>query len=295
MGEIALPTTVKRVWNKVRINWKEYLINILLGAPLVGGAILMLLPLIWTVSFSFGLPQEFFELPPPIIPSALRLDNYRVVFEKIDFVPVFKNSVIVSASVTVGQVITCSMAAYAFARLRFPGKNIIFAIFLASMMVPAQVTIIPNFIIIRQMGLYNSLGALIVPGLTNIFGVFLLRQFFETIPDELEDAAKIDGAGFFRIYWTIMFPLALPAVATLTILTFNYSWNAFFVPLIFINSPSKMTLPLGMIYLSNQHGVTSSGIIMAAVVLNLVPVLLVFTIFQRKLVEGVTMTGLKGI
>jgi multiple sugar transport system permease protein len=295
MGEITLPTTVKRTWNKIQINWKGYLISILLGVPLVGGGILMFLPLIWTVSFSFGLPQEFFELPPPIIPSALRLDNYRAVLERVDFLTFFKNSVIVSASVVVGQIITCSMAAYAFARLRFPGRNFIFAMFLASMMVPGQVTLIPNFIIIREMGLYNSLGALIVPGLTNIFGVFLLRQFFETIPDELEDAAKIDGAGFFQIYWKIMFPLVLPAVATLSILTFNSTWNAFFGPLIFINSQSKMTLPLGMMFLSNQTGVMSSGIIMAAVVLNLVPVLLVFLIFQRRLVEGITMTGLKGI
>ena len=295
MGEITLSATVKRTWNKIQINWKGYLISILLGAPLVGGGILMFLPLIWTVSFSFGLPQEFFELPPPIIPSALRLDNYRAVLERVDFLTFFRNSVIVSASVVVGQIITCSMAAYAFARLRFPGKNIIFAMFLASMMVPGQVTLIPNFIIIREMGLYNSLGALIVPGLTNIFGVFLLRQFFETIPDELEDAAKIDGAGFFQIYWKIMFPLVLPAVATLAILTFNSTWNAFFGPLIFINSQSKMTLPLGMMFLSNQTGVMSSGIIMAAVVLNLVPVLLVFMIFQRRLVEGITMTGLKGI
>jgi multiple sugar transport system permease protein len=295
MGEITLPTTVKRIWNKIQINWKGYLINILLGAPLVGGGILMFLPLIWTLSFSLGLPQEFFELPPPIIPSGLRLDNYRAVLERVDFLTFFKNSVIVSASVTVGQIITCSMAAYALARLRFPGKNTIFSMFLASMMIPGQVTLIPNFIIVREMGLYNSLGALIVPGLTNIFGVFLLRQFFETIPDELEDAAKIDGAGFFQIYWKIMFPLVLPAVATLAILTFNSTWNAFFGPLIFINSQSKMTLPLGMMFLSNQTGVMSSGIIMAAVVLNLVPVLLVFTIFQRRLVEGITMTGLKGI
>jgi multiple sugar transport system permease protein len=295
MEEMALHTIGEKVWSKIRVNWREYLIDILLGVPLVGGMILMLLPFVWTISFSFGLPQEFFELPPPIVPSALRLDNYRAVFERVDFLTFFMNSVIVSVTILIGRIVTCSMAAYAFARLRFPGRDFIFTVFLASMMVPGQVTLIPNFIIIREIGLYNSLGALIVPGLTGIFGFFLLRQFFETIPDELEDAAKIDGAGFFHIFWKIMFPLVLPAVATLSILTFNGTWNNFFGPLIFINSQSKMTLPLGMIFLSNQQGVVSSGIIMAAVVLNLIPVFLVFMIFQRRLVAGITMTGLKGV
>ena len=284
-----------RLWNKLRLNWKDYLVNLVVGTPLVVGAIFMFLPLIWTLSFSFGLPSEFFELPPPIIPSALRLDNYRAVFERVDFLTFFNNSVVVSLAVTAGQVVTCSMGAYAFARLRFPGKSTLFLLFLTSMMVPGQVTLIPNFIIIREMGLYNTLGALIVPGLTSIFGVFLIKQFFETIPTELEDAAKIDGAGYFEIYWRIMFPLALPSVATLAILTFNGTWNAFFGPLIYINSHDKMTLPLGMIFLRNQTGVISSGIIMAAVVLNLIPVLIIFMLFQRRLVQGITLTGLKGV
>ena len=280
--------------DKLKHNIGAYLTNILLALPLVLGSLLMFLPLIWAVSFSFGQPHEFFKLPPPVIPSALRLDNYHGVFERVDFLRFFLNSVFVTGCVTVAQLITCSMGGYAFARLRFPGKRIIFILFLASMMVPQHVTLIPVFIIIRGMGLYNNLGALIVPYATSVFGTFLLKQFFETIPDELEDAAKIDGAGFLQFYWRIMLPLAGPPLATLAILTFNSSWNNFFWPLIFINSAEKMTLPLGMIYLRGQDGVTNSGVLMAAIVLNLVPVLIFFMIFQRRLVEGVTLSGLKG-
>ena len=161
-------------------------------------------------------------------------------------------------------------------------------------MVPQHVTLIPVFIIIKALGLYNNLGALIVPFATSVFGTFLLKQFFETIPNALEDAAKIDGAGFFQIYRHIMMPLAGPPLAALAILTFNSTWNNFFWPLIFINSSENMTLPLGMLFLRGQDGVVNSGIMMAAIVLNLVPVLVFFLIFQRRLVQGVTLGGLKG-
>ena len=284
-----------RRWRVIETTWRDSLVGLLLAIPLVAGGIVMAMPLVWAVSFSFGLPQEFFQLPPPIIPSALRLDNYRQVFSRVSFLSFFRNSVIVAITVVTGQVLTCSMGGYAFARLRFPGKNLIFMMLLSSMMVPGQITLIPNFLIIRSMGLYNTLGALIVPGLTNIFGVFLIKQFFETVPPDLEDAARIDGAGYFEIYWRIMLPLAGPVIATLVILTFNGTWNAFFGPLIFINRQSRMTLPLGMIFLRGQQGVMNSGIIMAAVVLNLIPVLVVFVIFQRWLVRGITMTGLTGV
>lgn len=288
-----------RLLKKVIVQWKIYLPTIMVGTLITIGAIIMFLPLIWTISFSFGLPQEFFKLPPPVIPSALRLDNYKAVFEKLGgflvFFNFFKNSLIVSVIVTLGQVVTCSMAAYAFARLRFPGKNIIFILFLGSMMVPPIVTLVPTFLIVRSIGLYDSLGALIIPALASVFGVFLLRQFFETIPQDLEDAAKMDGANYFQIYWNIMLPLAGPSIATLAILTFNSSWNNFFDPLIYINSEKNMTLPLGMTFLRGQQGVMTSGVIMAAIVMCLLPVMLVFVFFQRKLVEGITMTGLKGV
>ena len=294
MTSAALSYGTPAFQDKLRHQWRAWLANVALALPLILGSLLMFLPLVWAVSFSFGQPHEFFKLPPPVIPSAFRLDNYHGVFERVDFLRFFLNSVFVTGCVTAAQLITCSMGGYAFARLRFPGRRIIFILFLASMMVPQHVTLIPVFIIIRGLGLYNNLGALIVPYATSVFGTFLLKQFFETIPDELEDAAKIDGAGFLQIYWRVMLPLAGPPLATLAILTFNSSWNNFFWPLIFINSAEKMTLPLGMIYLRGQDGVTNSGVLMAAIVLNLVPVLIFFMIFQRRLVEGVTLSGLKG-
>ena len=281
--------------DKLRNQAPAWAANVILALPLVLGSLVMFIPLLWAVSFSFGQPHEFFKLPPPVIPSSFRLDNYQGVFERVDFFRFFLNSVFVTACVTIAQLITCSMGGYAFARLRFPGKRIIFILFLASMMVPQHVTLIPVFIIIRGLGMYNSLGALIVPYATSVFGTFLLKQFFQTIPNELEDAAKIDGAGFLQIYWRVMLPLAGPPLATLAILTFNSSWNNFFWPLIFINSSDKMTLPLGMIYLRGQDGVTNSGVLMAAIALNLAPVLIFFMIFQRRLVQGVTLSGLKGI
>ena len=280
--------------DKLKYNWRSYLVNMTIGLPLVIGSLVMFLPLVWAVSFSFGLPHEFFRLPPPVVPSAIRLDNYEGVFQRVDFLRFFLNSVIVTTAVTVAQIITASMAGYAFARLRFPGKRIIFILFLASMMVPQHVTLIPVFIIIKALGFYNNLGALIVPFATSVFGTFLLKQFFETIPNALEDAAKIDGAGFFQIYRHIMMPLAGPPLAALAILTFNSTWNNFFWPLIFINSSENMTLPLGMLFLRGQDGVVNSGIMMASIVLNLVPVLVFFLIFQRRLVQGVTLGGLKG-
>jgi multiple sugar transport system permease protein len=291
---LSTRTKTDQLRDKLSNNWRSYLIGALLALPIIVGAVMMFLPLIWTVSFSFGLPQEFFQLPPPVIPSAIRMDNYEAVFQRVPFLLFFRNSIVVTLFVTIGQVITCSMAGYAFARLRFPGKRLIFILFLASLMVPAQVTLIPVFIIIRNLGMYNTLWALIVPNLTSVFGTFLLKQFFETIPIDLEDAAKIDGASFFQIYRHVMLPLAGPPLAALAILTFNSSWNNFFGPLIFINSTDKMTLPLGMLYLRGQQGVMNSGVLMAAVVLNLIPVLIFFLIFQRKIVEGVTFSGLKG-
>lgn len=281
--------------DKLSHNWRSYLATALLWLPLIIGGIVMFMPLVWALSFSFGLPQEFFQVPPPVIPSAIRLDNYQEVLARVPFLLFLRNSLFVTFAVTIGQLITCSMAGYAFARLQFPGKRIIFTLFLTSLMVPGQITLIPVFIIVRSLGMYNSLGALIVPGLASVFGTFLMKQFFETIPSDLEDAAKIDGANFFQIYWRVMLPLASPSLATLAILTFNSSWNNFLGPLIFINSPDRMTLPLGMIFLRGQTGVVNSGILMAAIILNLIPVLTFFLIFQRRIVEGVTLSGLKGV
>jgi multiple sugar transport system permease protein len=204
------------------------------------------------------------------------------------------NSVKVASLVTLGQLITCSMAAYAFARLRFPGREIVFGVYLSSLLVPGQVTIIPLYILMKHLGLVDNHASLILPGLASAFGTFLLRQFFLAIPRELEEAAIVDGAGLWRVFVTIILPLARPALAALTIFTFNTTWNDFFNPLVFLDSPGNMTLPVGLYLLEGQYNQTSPAIMMAGVFIAVIPVLIVFLLAQRYIVEGITLTGLKG-
>jgi multiple sugar transport system permease protein len=186
------------------------------------------------------------------------------------------------------------MAAFAFARLRFPGRNLLFILLLASLMVPGQVTIIPVFIIMRQLGLVDTHWALILPGLTSAFGVFLLRQFFLTLPQDLIDAAKIDGAGPWTTFTRIALPLAGPALSALTILTFNATWNNYFYPLIFLNTWEKFTLPLGITALQGYMASGNASVVMACVAMTILPVLVLFLLAQRWFIQGVTQTGLKG-
>jgi multiple sugar transport system permease protein len=272
---------------RLRAHSENTLITVLLSI----GAFASLVPFLWMVAFSFGTPQEFLKVPPPIIPSALRLDNYRAVFAQVPMWRFLFNSMWVTAVSIIGQLITCSLAAYGFARLRFPGKNILFVVLLASLMIPNTVTVVPLFLLMRTLGLVNTDTALVLPGLVSAFGVFLLRQFFERIPREVEDAARLDGANHFQIYRSIMLPMARPALAALAILAFNATWNNFLWPLVVINSPDKMTIPLGMTFLKGQGGATSSGILMAAVTMSVIPSLLVFVLFQRSLVRGITLSS----
>jgi multiple sugar transport system permease protein len=259
------------------------------------GAILMVMPFLWMFSTSLRPSSESFKLPPAWLPTEFRIENYGAVLNSsVPFLSFAWNSVKVTFAVTVGQIITCSMAAFAFARLRFPGKNILFILLLASLMVPGQVTIIPVFIIMRKLGLINTHLALILPGLTSAFGVFLLRQFFLTLPQDLLDAAKIDGAGAWKTYWRIALPLAGPAISALTILTFNATWNSYFFPLIFLNSWENFTLPLGVTALRGFMGSGNPSVVMAAVAMTIAPVLIVFLFAQRWFIQGVTQSGLKG-
>jgi multiple sugar transport system permease protein len=274
-------------WRSLVWDWS---INILLLA----GCVLMLLPFIWTFSTSFRLARESFTLPPQWLPTDWRISNYQEVLTAIPFFSFVGNSFKVAALITLGQLVTCSTAAFAFARLRFPGRDLLFVVFLASLMIPQHVTIIPIFIIVRQFNLLNTHWALIIPALFSAFGIFLLRQFLLTIPSELEDAARVDGANVFTIYWRIMLPLAGPGLSTLTIFAFNYFWNEFFRPLIFLNTWDQMTLPLGLTILRGYLGTGNIAAVLAGVTMAIAPVLLIFLIFQRYLIEGITMTGLKG-
>jgi multiple sugar transport system permease protein len=273
-----------------RGTWFDRAVVVLL---LLGG-VLMMLPFAWMFSTSWRLARDSFSLPPQWLPTAWRIENYREVLENIPFVAFVWNSLKVTVLITAGQLVTCAMAAYAFARLRFPGRDVLFLVFLSQLMVPQQVTIIPVFILIRMLGLLDTQWALVIPALVSAFGTFLLRQFFLTIPRELEEAARVDGAGHVRTFLQIILPLAGPGLSALAIFTFNFYWNEFFRPLLFISTWERMTLPLGLTVMKGFLGVGNVAAIMAGVSMGILPVLLVFLLAQRYLIEGVTLTGIKG-
>ncbi len=257
-------------------------------------AALIAIPFIWMISSAFKDQIGIYANPPTWVPSPWITDNFTAAWTQVPFGQFFLNSFKVAGLNTVGQLITCTLAAYAFARLRFPGRDIIFGVYLASLMVPSQVTIIPLYILMKDLGLVDNHASLILPGLWSAFGTFLLRQFFLTIPRELEEAAIIDGAGLMRVLWAVILPLSTSALAALSIFTFNFFWNDFFSPLIFLDTPSNLTLPVGLSLLQGQYAGTSPAVMLAGVCMAVVPVLVVFVIGQRYIVEGITLTGLKG-
>ena len=276
---------------KRRTNTLKLLAYLVLGL----GAITTFLPFYWMVNTSLKSMAEILRFPPTLIPETFHFENYTVAFRLIPFATFFKNSAIVAITVALGQLFTCSLAGYAFARLRFPGKNIIFIMYLSTMMVPFAVIMIPMYILMQKFGWLDSLAALIVPSLVSVFGTFLMRQFFSTIPKELEDAARIDGCSYFRLYWTILLPLATPALATLGILTFMTHWNDFMWPLIVISQIAHKTLPLGLMMFVEQQAIkTPWHLFNAAGVFSIVPILIVFMLGQKYYVRGIITTGLKG-
>jgi multiple sugar transport system permease protein len=254
---------------------------------------IMMIPFYWVIVTAFVPQLSAFGKPPDWTPSTLTLENVHRVFDAVPFWRQFFNSLKVSLLITVGSVITSTMAAYAFARLQFPGRDLIFVIFLAALMVPSQVTVIPTFILVRNLGLMNTHEALWIPGLINVFGIFLLRQFFLRTPRDLEEAAKLDGAGYLRVMFQIALPLAAPAIAALSVLTFQAAWNDFFAPNLFLTSPDKFTLPVGLVALRGEFGGTPTTIF-AGIALVVIPVLIVYLLAQRRLTESVALTGVRG-
>jgi multiple sugar transport system permease protein len=265
-----------------------------LGAALIVLALLWLAPIVWTVSTSLRTPAQSFSLPPQWLPTDLAFRNYLQVFESVPFGQILANSVKVSVAIVLGQLVTASLAGYAFARLRFPGKNVLFFLLMASLMVPGQATIIPVFLLIKWFGLADTLWSLILPAWVSAFGVFFMRQAFMQIPQDLVDAAKIDGADQWHIFSRVFVPLCAGPMAVLAILSFNTFWNEFFRPLIFLSSQQNFTLPIGLVTLQGYLGTGSLSVVLAGVVISMLPVLLIFVFAQRYVIEGIARTGVKG-
>ncbi|HYH12610.1 MAG TPA: carbohydrate ABC transporter permease [Thermomicrobiales bacterium] len=261
---------------------------------LLAVAIIMLAPIVYALVTSLRSPVESFTLPPKWIPTEADWSSYRSVFTTIPFEQYIVNSTVVTLAIVIGQLITSALAGYAFARLKFPGRELCFWIILATLMIPLQATIIPVFVLIKEMGLSNTRASLVLPALSSAFGAFLLRQYFLRIPDDFEEAALLEGANQWEIFWSIYLPLAKPGLSVLAILTFNVYWNEFLRPLIFLQSIDKFTLPLGLVNLQGYLGTGSISVVLAGVIVSLLPVLVVYLVGQRYLVEGIMMGGLKG-
>jgi multiple sugar transport system permease protein len=259
---------------------------------LIASALAMVAPFVWQIITSLKSLSNATKVPPSLLPEG-RWDNYGKVFDVLPFGHQFLNTVLMAGLRTIGQVLFCSMAAYAFARLRFPGRNVLFGILLSVLMVPPQLFIIPQYQIMSSLGWLNSLQALVVPGLFSAFGVFLLRQFFLGLPRELEEAAAIDGAGPVRIYWSIVLPLARPGLVALALLVLLWSWNDLFWPLVVNTDPGKMTLSAGLASLQGQFQ-TDYPVLMAGSLLASLPIIAIFTLLQRQFIQGIATSGIKG-
>lgn len=276
----------------LKINYLKLTKRILFYLILILGAVIMIIPFVWMVSTSLKTSGATMVLPPKILPDEFHWGNYSKVAEAFPVLKFLFNSLFVAITSTIGQILLCSMAAYAFARLEFKGRDVLFLIYLATLMVPTQVTMTPQFILMKYLGWLDTYQGLIIPGLFNAFGTFLLRQFFLGIPKELEEAAFIDGAGHFRIFIQIILPLAKPALATLAIFSFMQSWNNYLWPLIVVNNPDMMTLPLGLSLLQGRWE-TNWNLMMAGVVISVIPVLTVYLFAQRYFIQGITLSGMK--
>ena len=267
---------------------------------LLPATLVLIFPFYWLVVTSLETPTEALHFPPVLIPHVLRFANYTDAFNSAPFGRFFINSAVVTVLTVLCNLVLCSLAGYAFARFRFLGRAALFAVILATLMVPFQVTMIPQFLITKWLGVHvlaavgiNHIGALILPNAATAFGIFFLRQFFRTLPLEYEESARVDGASRLKVLIRIVLPLATPALATLAALTFLDSWNNFLWPLIVVTSTNQMTLPLGLATFQGAHS-TEWTLLMAANVMSLVPVLAIFFLAQRHFIRSVASTGLAG-
>ena len=264
-----------------------------LYAVLAIGLLVVAGPFVWMALSSLKPEGEIRSSPPTWWPETFTLENYRDLFSRLDFPLYFTNSVLVAALVTAGNLLFCSALGYALAKLRFPGKKALFLVVLGMLMVPGMVTFVPQFVLVSNMGLTNSYAGLVLPFLAGPFGVFLMRQFLLSIPDDLIEAARVDGAGEWRIFFRIILPLCRPALATLGILTFLASWNNFLWPLVVATTEDKYTLPVALALYSVGQNRIDYGLMLAGAVVVVLPVLIVFLFLQRHFLRGIATTGLK--
>ena len=267
----------------------RWIVHLLLAAL----AAFALLPLIWMLSVSFMVPGEASNIPPPLLPESPTLANYRELFERRGIGLHFFNSIVVASGVTLLSLLLNSMAGYAFAKLRFTGRDQLFKLLIGALVIPAQVAMIPLFLLMKQLGLVNTYGGVIVPAMASIFGIFLVRQYALSLPDELLEAARIDGASESRIFVRIVLPLLRPVLVTLAVFTFLATWNDFMWPLIVLSDTSVQTLPVALANLSREY-VQDNELMMAGSVVTVLPVLALFFALQRYYIEGVLMGSVKG-
>lgn len=265
---------------------------LLLHLALVAAVLVTLFPLFWMVSVSLMPSAEANRFPPPLLPESPTLEHYRILFSRLNLATYLLNSTLIATVVTASSLLINSLAGYAFAKLRFKGHDRLFRLLLASMVIPAQVAMLPLFLMLKEMGLVNTYGGVIVPGMASIFGIFLIRQYALSIPDSLLDAARIDGAGEFRIYRTLVLPLCRPILVTLTIFTFMGAWNDFLWPLIILTDSDLYTLPVALANLLGEH-VQDAELMMAGSVLTVLPVVVLFLLLQKYYIEGLILGSVK--
>jgi multiple sugar transport system permease protein len=260
---------------------------------LVAVAGLALAPLAWMVAASLMPTGAATTYPPPLLPHPVTWEHYRELFTRLEVARDLGNSALIAALITISSVLINSMAGYAFAKLHFRGRDRLFRLVLLGLFIPAQVGMLPLFIMLREAHLVNTYAAVVLPSMASVFGIFLVRQYMLGIPDELLDAARVDGAGELRIYWSVVLPLAAPVLVTLAVFVFMSAWNDFMWPLIVLTDSAKYTLPVGLANLSREH-VQDTELMMAAAVVTLVPVLLLFITLQRYYIRGIMAGGVKG-
>jgi multiple sugar transport system permease protein len=292
VSSVATESGLARSDRVIRV--RARVVRVAVFLVLLLAAVAIAAPFVWIIRGALSPTDgDFFRIPPTLFPSQPTLNNFGKALAKVPFAKFVLNSLIVATTVTAAQLVTCSTAAYAFARLQFRGRDALFGLVIVSLMIPIQVTIVPLFLVMADLHLTNTLWALILPPVFSAFGIFFLRQHFMSLPRELDEAAKIDGAGHLRIFFGVLLPVSVPALATLGILCFTYWWNDLLLPIVMINDTATQTLPVGLVLLAGRFSTGSLTTIAAGITMAIVPVLIVFLLLQRYIVQSIAQAGLK--